>query len=46
MEELATVNDHRPKTGRVLGTIYFPSDAERKEERPLSELQCVTIEDK
>ena len=31
---------------RVPGTTYFPSDAEQREERPLTELQVVTIEDK
>ena len=41
-----TVNDCRPKTRRVPGTTYFPSDAEWREERPLTELQGVTIEDK
>jgi len=38
--------DRRPKTRHVPGTTYFPSDAERREERPLTELQGVTLEDK
>jgi len=46
MEGPATVNDRRPKTKHVPGTTYFPTDAERGEEQPLTELQAVTIEDK
>jgi len=46
MEGPTTVNNRRPKTRRVPGTTYFPSDAERREERPLTELQGVTIEDR
>jgi len=37
MERPATVNDRRPKTRRVPGTTYFPSDAERREERLLTD---------
>ena len=46
MEGPATVNERRPKTRRVPGTTYFPADADRREERPLTELQGVTMEDK
>jgi len=46
MDWPATVNDRRPKTRCMPGTTYFPSDAERREERSLTELQGVTVEDK
>jgi len=29
----------------VPGRTYFPSDAERRDERPITELQGMTIED-
>ena len=45
MKGPATVNYHCPEIRRVPGTTYFPADAERIEERPLTELQSVTIED-
>ena len=37
MEGVVTVNDRRSKTRRVPGTTYFPSDVERREERPLTD---------
>ena len=46
MEGPATVKERRPKTRRVPGTTYFPAVADRREERPMTELQGETMDDR
>jgi hypothetical protein len=45
MEGPVNVSERRPKIRRVPEATYFPADADRREERPLTELQGVTMED-